>query len=129
MASNIDLIGSFVSFGDLDLEDEVEKPSPKISRQQSKISGVGGMGGGAYARGGKPANDLQMTEQQKQELMHSKTFLKVQADIKNKQKRSMQRAEDDKKDKKEKSEVKEREQDTYVDKDKAIAAIQGNLLQ
>ena len=126
---------AFVSFGDsLDTEPQVEtneRRSPKISRQVSRIGGFLSkthsgaatplVGGGE----GKRINDLQMTEKEKQELMHTKTFRRIQQDIKDRQKRQRINAE------KEKLEAKDEEvqveQQFYIDKDKQIVCAQGIL--
>ena len=123
MARNVGLtdLTSFVSFGD---SLDKEKVSPHISRQPSRISGLAAgstsnTGDGVNRR----INDLQMTEKEKQELMHTKTFRRVQADIKERQKRQMINAE------KEKPllENQQSEQTIYVDKDKQIANVQGAM--
>ena len=127
---------AFVSFGDsLDTETQLEtnsNKSPKISRQQSRIGGFHSYthSGAATPLGGgggdtKRINDLQMTEKEKQELMHTKTFRRIQQDIKDRQKRQRINAE------KEKSEAKDDEkqveQQFYIDKDKQIVCAQGIL--
>ena len=97
--------------------------SPKVSLQQSRV--VGGLvarvpspsGEGKLAR---LVNDLEITEKEREELMYSKTFLKVQADIKARQKRQKLSAEREKKEKP-KSKYTGIDQQFYVDKDKQCA--------
>ena len=122
------------AFGDsLDTETQVEtnsNKSPKISRQQSRIgifhskthSGAATPSGGGGE--GKRINDLQMTEKEKQELMHTKTFRRIQQDIKDRQKRQKINAEKEKLEAKD--EEKQVEQQFYIDKDKQIVCAQGN---
>ena len=128
MANNVGLtdLTAFVSFGDTleaDPQETIGNKSPKISRQQSRI-------GGLVARvpspsvEGKRINDLQMTEKEKQELMHTKTFRRIQADIKERQKRQKLNAEKEKLEKP-KLDGEENEQQFYVDKDKQIVCAQG----
>ena len=128
---------AFVSFGDsLETEPQLEtstNKSPKISRQQSRIGGFhsyshsgaatpSGTGGEA-----KRINDLQMTEKEKQELMHTKTFRRIQQDIKDRQKRQRINAEKEKEKRGEsKDEEVQVEQQFYIDKDKQIVCAQGN---
>ena len=117
---------AFVSFGD-SLETEpletCSNKSPKISRQQSRIGGLFDRVPSASGEG-KRINDLQMTEKEKQELMHTKTFRRIQADIKERQKRQKLNAEKEKMEKP-KSDDAETEQQFYVDKDKQIVCAQG----
>ena len=65
-----------------------------------------------------------MTEKEKQELMHTKTFRRIQQDIKDRQKRQKINAEKEKLEAKD--EEKQVEQQFYIDKDKQIVCAQGN---
>ena len=112
---------AYVSFGDSLEADPIDlsnSKSPKISRQQSRIGFVTPSTTGE----GRRINDLEMTEKEKQELMHTKTFRRVQQDIKDRQKRQRMRAE---KENKPASNVRQFEQQFYVDKDKQIVCAQG----
>lgn len=113
---------SFVSFGD---SVDMEKLPPKISRQPSRITGLAAAGSSSTTREGvdRRINDLQMTENEKQELMLSKTFRRVQADIKERQKRIKQNTEKEK----HKLENQQSEQQFYVDKDKQMVNVQGTI--
>ena len=130
MANNMGLtdLTSFVSFGD-SLETEPletsSNKSPKISRQQSRIGGFVARVPSASGEG-KRINDLQMTEKEKEELMHTKTFRRIQADIKERQKRQKLNAEKEKMEN-HKLEEGENEQRFYVDKDKQIVCAQGTV--
>ena len=132
---------AFVSFGESlepepcnDVETSSTK-SPKISRQQSRIGGLGYRVPSATNEG-KRINDLQMTEKEQEELYHTKTFRKIQSDIKEKQKRQRLRAEKENLENLKKKEIKliegerqaEFEQQYYVDKDKQIVCAQGRWL-
>ena len=97
--------------------------SPKvstISRQQSRIGGLVS-GFPSTPKKSRRKNDLQMTEKEKEALMHTKTFLSIHQDIKARQKRQKLNAE---KEKMERSKVEmedaEIEQQHYIDKAKAI---------
>ena len=146
MAKGIELtdLTAFVSFAEsLETEPQLElsrAKSPKLSRQQSRIGGLipyshsqsttpsGGMDpiytglerGKIY--GGK-INDLQMTEKEKEELMHTKTFLKIQQDIKNRQKRMRINAEKEKNERK--IDDRPNDQRFYIDKAKQMVCAQG----
>ena len=128
MANNVGLtdLTAFVSFGD-SLETEpletCSNKSPKISRQQSRIGGFAARVPSASGEG-KRINDLQMTEKEKQELMHTKTFRRIQTDIKEREKRQKLNAEKEKKERS-KLEYTELEQQVYIDKDKQIVCAQG----
>ena len=125
MSHNMGLtdLTAFVSFGD-SLDNE--KLSPQISRQPSRISGLAtgptnSMGEGLNRR----INDLEMTEKEKLELMHTKTFRKVQADIKDREKRQKINAAKERE--MPKLENEQSEQVIYVDKGRQIANVQGKI--
>ena len=114
-------LSAFVSLDDIS---EAEKQPPQLSRQQSRIFGQIS-GSNVSINAGKPVNDLQMTEKEKQGLEHTKTFIRVQSDIKEKQKRVKLNAAKPKPE----SENRESEQLFYVDKAKQIATMQGIILE
>ena len=133
---------AFVSFGESlepepcnDVETSSTK-SPKISRQQSRAGGLGYRVPSATNEG-KRINDLQMTEKEQEELYHTKTFRKIQSDIKERQKRQRLKAEKENLENLKKKELKlmdgerqlEFEQQYYVDKDKQIVCAQGRWHQ
>ena len=132
MSSSIGLtdLTSFVSFDD---SLDKEKSPPKLSRQQSRL---GGLAAGSTCISGdglnttQRINDLEMTEKEKEDLMHTKTFRRIQSDIKERQKRLLLRNVSEK-EKKEKSEIEEQnqeiEQQFYVDKDKQLVNVQGTI--
>ena len=137
---------AFVSFGEvLEIDPEVENnvpKSPKISRQLSRIGGLipyahtaqsthntqsttasGGLDPIFTGLEKQPKKNLQMTEKEKEELMHTKTFLRVQQDIKNRQKRLKLNSEKEKKDRNVDEE--RNEQQFYIDKARQICCAQG----
>ena len=123
MAYNVSMVdlSAFVSLDDIP---EAEKQPPQLSRQQSRIFGhLSGSNININAK--KPSNDLQMTEKEIQGLVHTKTFLRVQADIKEKQKRVTLNAVKPKP----QLENRESEQLFYVDKAKQIATMQGIICE
>ena len=147
MSKGVELtdLTAFVSFGEVleidpELENNVPK-SPKISRQLSRIGGLipyshnkgdlltqsttasGGLDPIFTGLEKQPRKNLQMTEKEKEELMHTKTFLRVQQDIKNRQKRLKLNSEKEKKDRKVDEE--RNEQQFYIDKARQIGCAQG----
>ena len=132
---------AFVSFGEtLESDPLSETPipkSPKISRQQSRIGGLipyshsqsttpsGGLDPIFTGLDKAPKNDLQMTDKIKEELMHTKTFLRVQQDIKNRQKRLKINAEKEKTDRK--TDDSQNEQNYYIDKAKQMVCAAGKI--
>ena len=132
---------AFVSFGEtLESDPQSETPipkSPKISRQQSRIGGLipyshsqsttpsGGLDPIFTGIDKATKNDLQMTEKEKEELMHTKTFIRVQQDIKNRQKRLKINAEKEKTDRK--TEDSQNEQNYYIDKAKQMVCAAGKI--
>ena len=144
MSQGVELtdLTAFVSFGELletvpELETSVSK-SPKLSRQESRIGGLipyshsnsqsttasGGLDPIFSGLEKQPKKNLQMTEKEKEELMHTKTFLRVQQDIKNRQKRMKLNSEKEKKDRK--IDEERNEQQFYIDKARQIVCAQGN---
>ena len=119
MAYNVSMVdlSAFVSIDDTS---EAEKLPPQLSRQQSRIFGHL-PGSNVNINASRPVNDLQMTEKEKEGLVHTKTFLRVQSDIKEKQKRVKINAAKPKLE----LENRELEQLFYVDKAKQIATMQG----
>ena len=99
--------------------------SPHISRQASRITGLAAAGTTSITEEEvnttRRINDLQMTEEEKQELMNTKTFQRVQTDIKERQKRLRKNAG------KVKSKLgkQQSEEQNYVDLNRQIANVQG----
>ena len=105
-----------------------QKWSPQMSRQASQISGLAACSTTNTEEEVIPTrrrNDLQMTEKEKEELMVTKTFLRIQADIKEQQRRLRPRK--NVVQVKTKSGKQQYDDQNYVDMSRQIANIQGTM--